>query len=320
MIRRLPLLAAVAVFLALGARGDEITLKDGSKINGTIVGFEANSFRVKTSYGFAVVRKDQIASIRVSDSAKTPPVPKKSSDDEGKSGVPARSPKIQNSVAANPGKPAGANPAPAPGAMAPAPRKVAAIPLAVSPSIPAATSPTPTAVHESSASLSGAPAAPAAPPPIRERVNGNIYVNETYGFTMFRPPDWDLIAGARTLLPGAITAMGTDDQTTYLLIGQDRAARSLEVQMNATASRLGDIMDNFRPLPETRVNISGSTAIERRFHGTVDQHDWSGVIVLIPRGPLVFTIFGMTYAETDLVQIQENVIARTISSIEFTKQ
>ncbi len=61
-------LAALAVLsLAAVARADEIKLKDGSKISGTIVGFEDNSFKVKTSYGFAVVQKDQVVSITVTD-------------------------------------------------------------------------------------------------------------------------------------------------------------------------------------------------------------------------------------------------------------
>src|SRR3984957_7333478 len=66
-------LAALALLqFAAPARADEIKLKDGSKINGTIVGFEDNSFKVKTSYGFAVVQKDQVVSITVTDSAKKP--------------------------------------------------------------------------------------------------------------------------------------------------------------------------------------------------------------------------------------------------------
>ena len=66
-------LAALALLLlAAFARADEIKLKDGSKITGTIVGFEDNSFKVKTSYGFAVVQKDQVVSITVTDPAKKP--------------------------------------------------------------------------------------------------------------------------------------------------------------------------------------------------------------------------------------------------------
>src|SRR5579864_3632095 len=48
------------------ARADEIRLKDGTKIIGTIVGFESDSFRVETSYGFALVQKDKVADISIS--------------------------------------------------------------------------------------------------------------------------------------------------------------------------------------------------------------------------------------------------------------
>jgi hypothetical protein len=51
----------------------------------------------------------------------------------------------------------------------------------------------------------------------------------------------------------------------------------------------------------------------------VDDKDWSGVVVYLPRDTHVYTIFGMTLADTDLVQIQENVIARAIASLQFTK-
>src|SRR5579864_3874709 len=51
-------------------RADEIRLKDGSKIIGTIVGFENDSFRVETSYGFALIRKDKVADINITPSKK----------------------------------------------------------------------------------------------------------------------------------------------------------------------------------------------------------------------------------------------------------
>ena len=51
------------LILAASVRADEILLKDGSKIVGTIVDFEDQSFKVQTSYGFATVRKDSIAQI-----------------------------------------------------------------------------------------------------------------------------------------------------------------------------------------------------------------------------------------------------------------
>src|ERR1700719_2185315 len=70
----LPVFALVIAFLVgTGtARGDEFHLKDGSKIVGTIVGFEDGAFRVQTSYGFASVRKDSIAEIVPSEKKAAP--------------------------------------------------------------------------------------------------------------------------------------------------------------------------------------------------------------------------------------------------------
>jgi len=153
---------------------------------------------------------------------------------------------------------------------------------------------------------------------MREEVSGNLYTNDTYGFRMYKPPTWKLIEGARTILPGSITALGTDDQNTYLLIGQEPSGKSLANDIAATEQRLHSLMDNFRPLGEKQVMISGVSATERQFRGSVDARDWSGIVVYIPHGARVYTIFGMTLADTDLVQIQENVISRAITSLQFT--
>jgi hypothetical protein len=302
MNRRVPL--AVGLFLLSTAllshalRADEIKLKDGSKIIGTIVGFEENSFKVRTSYGFAVVQKDQVVSIIVTDSSKKPAPTSDQGTADSSNGPASKPAKTGNTVGpdAAPVSSAKSNPAP-PAAN----RKVASAPQAAPAAQPAA------------------PPEPATPEPVREQVVGNTYTNETYGFQMYKPPAWKVIEGARTLMPGSITAMGTDDQTTYLLIGQQPAGKSLASDIDATEHRLRDILENFRPIDEKRLTISGVSAIERHFRGSVDQKDWSGVVVYLPRDTRVYTIFGMTLADTDLVQIQENVISRAISSLQFTK-
>jgi hypothetical protein len=314
---RFPFIAGVVFLVAVGVRADEIKLKDGTKISGTIVGFEENSFRVKTSYGFAVVQKDQVLSISISDSAKKPEAERKPEADKKpepaaeKSSAPAIPTKTE--TAAAPTKPVKSEPSIA----------APAAPTSVTDGKPAANGTPPVAANTAAPSPSapgaGAPQ-PAAPEPMREEVSGNTYTNDTYGFQMYKPPDWRVIDGARSLLPGAITAMGTGDQTTYLLIGQEPAGKSLATDMDATEKRLREIMDNFRPLGDKRISVSGSDGVERRFRGSVDQHDWSGIVAIVPHGTRVYTIFGMTYADTDLVQIQENVISRAISSLQFTKQ
>ena len=307
----LPVYAITSVMLLAprSLRADDLKLKDGSTISGTIVGYEANSFKVKTSYGYAVVQKDQVVSIGISAGAaasadkkpepaaeKTPPAgePKK------ESAVAATSPPLAGPVAK-----AAPPPAPVAKTVPPAPAVAKS-----APQVPA------TAVSAANT----LPPSPPAPAPIREAVNGNTYTNETYRFHMYKPPDWDVIATAPAVLPGAITAMGTGDDTTYLLIGQEPAGKSLATDMDTTERRLRDVMENFRALDEKQIMVSGAAATEHTFRGSVDQHDWSGVVVLVQRGAKLYTIFGMTRADNDLVQIQENVIARAISSLQFTEQ
>jgi hypothetical protein len=287
-------LLAGVLLLAPAALPDEIHLKDGSKIIGIIVGFEEDSFKVKTSYGYALVRRDEVVNVFVGDSPKKPAPEAKAAPEKKTAAEKAPAPV----VAATP-KPAPADP---PKAVPPVPETKQ--PAAVTPTSAAAPPPPPKPASDS----------------IREQVTGNQYTNETYGFRMYKPPDWQLIEGARNVLPGAIAAMGTSDQTTYLMIGQELAHGTFEENLLSVERRLREVMDNFRPLGDKRVTISGAQAVQRRFRGTVDNHDWSGVVVLLPRGDRLYTIFGMTYAETDLVQIQENVISRTISSLEFTRQ
>jgi hypothetical protein len=307
-------IALVAFFAAFFvARADELKLKDGSTVVGTIVGFEEHSFKVKTSYGFAEVQKDQVVSIVISPVAKKKELEKKPdpSADAAVATDPAPT-KVTKPAPAKPATPPANNSAGSPSSMAqPAPNSPNSSANAANKSAtnPAAPSP----------AVANSPAAPPAPEPMREEVNGNTYVNDTYDFRMYKPPDWELIEGARALLPGSITALGTADQTTYLLIGQQPVSKSVTNDMDATERRLQEIMENFQPLDEKHITISGLPAIERHFRGRVDQREWSGVVVCIPREARLYTIFGMTVADTDLVQIQENVIARAISSLEFTK-
>jgi hypothetical protein len=344
MRRALPFLAAVRLmFVLLGvmpgvvpAQGDELRLKDGSTILGTIVAFEQNSFKVQTSYGFALVQRDQVAEIYMGDSVRksaADKTPQPASAKPSATAVTAESAKTATAAAPLPANSPAPNNAESP--LPPPP----AVPMqnlqasAVAPAIPVISSSpnrsapiaAPVVVKAVARSLAvpalpiavRQPPKPAPPGPIREEVSGNVYRNDTFGFRMYKPPDWQVIPGARALLPGSITAMGTNDETTYLLIGQEPAGKSLAADIDATERRLSGIMDNFRANGEGHVLVSGIPAIERRFRGNVDQREWSGVVVCLPRDGQIFTIFGMTYAETDLVQIQENVLDRAIASIQF---
>jgi hypothetical protein len=311
------------------AQADELKLKDGTKIVGTIVGFEENSFKVKTNYGFAVVQKDQVLSISITDAAKKPDAEKKSEPSADKPAPPAPAVNSYKKYNTTPTTPPPATPAADPNS--PDPKASSSNTSSAASTAPATSKPATTTTPVNSAPAKAPPAAAAAQPPaapaalappesMRERVSGNLYANETYGFQMYKPPTWQLVEGARSVLPGAITALGTSDQTTYLLIGRQPIEKSFASDIDATDRHLRSTLDNFRALGEKKIVVSGEPAVEKRFRVSVDQHDWSGVAVFFQHDAHLYTIFGMTSADSDLVQIQENVISRAISSLQFAKQ
>lgn len=321
----LPFWLALASLFALApqARADEIRLKNGAKIVGTIVGYDDGVFKIETSYGYALIRKDSIAEI----------VPDKAPD---------TAPDTSGSAAASSPAPAAA-PAPAPKPIAPAPAPAAETKKPAKPSasppasekpapaaaseppakapVAAATSPAPATVPVAATppTLAPPPPAPAAPPPVVEEIRGNLYVNTTYSFEMYRPPDWELIENAQKDLPNAIAALGTSDETTLFIVGRDPAAAHDTIEAHAAAIErtLREVYDNYRPISSEHATVAGVPALESHFRGKADERDWSGTVVTFMRGEDVFTILAMTYADSDLIQIQENVIAKTIGSLKF---
>src|SRR6202047_1210558 len=197
------LAAVLLTGLAAHARADELKLKDGTKLVGTIVGFDDNSFKVKTNYGFAIVQKDQVVSISISDTAKKLESEKKSEPAATKSPSPAKPPSPVKPASTD--SPSIAATAPetkleAPPAIAKPPADHATkSPSSFIPTAPASVNPA-NAPNPANAKTSAPPPAPVEPPPppqpapLKEVVSGNTYTNETYGFHMYKPPDWQLIA------------------------------------------------------------------------------------------------------------------------------
>ena len=305
-----PAATCIAAILAIAgsARGDEFHLKDGSKIVGTIMSFEDGAFKVQTSYGFAFVRKDSIAEIVPSE--------KKAAPDSGQQSAALRP--TDFSTAAPSSRPVvSPMPRPIPKYASGAAKPGSASVTNVAPPLLAA---------KFSSLLLPALSEPLPPPlgslegkaqPMQELVRGNLYVNQTYGFQIYKPPTWQVIKDPQNELPNAIGALGTEDQSTLLVIGRDALKDSLEAQAAKRERTLREAYENYRPLDKKQITIAGLPAIEQRFSGNLGGHDWSVTVTTLARGQDVFTILGMTSADSDLIQIQENVILKTIASLQF---
>jgi len=315
------LAALVLAFSAMAqsARADEIQLKDGKKLYGVIVAYEDNMFKVKTDFGFVLVEKDKIAKIIPS----TPAGKSEPQSAAKKDAAPATAPSSETSPASTNAGAKSASPS-TPGKASP---KVTSV--AVKPELPAGAP----AGNVAAPAIKGSAAPPvnpiassSAPPPPkqpevpanREEIQGNLYTNYTHGFRMYKAPSWNLIEEARNALPNAIVAMGTSNESTLMVVGEEKTKEPLEKAAAAVESRLHDVYTGYQQLSQRKTVVSGLPAVEYKYRGTADDHAWSGRLVVVARGADIFTVLGMTYADTDLIQIQENVIARTIASLDFS--
>jgi hypothetical protein len=350
LTRALCLLALSA--LARPALADEIQLKDGKTFYGTIVGFDNKMFKIKTDYGFIYIAKDKIASITpnkdegqqsatanaaansgasanagaganggTSSPANSSPVATKSLSPAPRPAQPEAQPMRATTVQPT------AEPAVETIAEPPAPR-ISSAP--VRPQLPANTpktraiAPSIKSVPEGAAAALATPAgaAPLTPatsetPVIPEEVQGNTYTNHIYGFKMYKAPSWQLIDDA-TELPNAIVALGTQNESTLLVVGREKTKQPLDSAANTVEKRLADVYTDYQKTSQRKTTVGGLPAVEYRYRGKADEHDWSGTLVVIARGSDIFTALGMTFADNDLIQIQENVIAKTIASLDFS--
>jgi hypothetical protein len=328
-------LAVAFCAAALPARADEIRLKSGRKLYGVIVGYEDDMFKVKTDDGYELVKKDKIESIIPSTpagkTATTAP-----SKPEGGAPTPGTPSQPQTGPAAAPGSDAATvatNASTKTVSPSPAGKADKAVPkvtnVAVKPEVPAkstagnvaapAINGSPAATANGLAASAAAPAPPKEPevPTDREEIQGNVYTNYTHGFRMYKAPSWSLIEEARGALPNAIVAMGTSNESTLMVVGEEKTKDSLDVAAPAVEKRLHEVYANYQRVSERKTVVGGMPAIEYKYRGKADEHDWSGKLVVVARGKDMFTLLAMTYADSDLIQIQENVIARAIGSLDF---
>jgi small nuclear ribonucleoprotein (snRNP)-like protein len=321
----------LTIFLAaLPAIADEIQLKDGKSFSGTIIAFDNNMFKVKTDFGYILIEKSKIASIipGSADSTKT--------DAKAATKKPIRG-EASKQDSASAASDATQSASSAANTVAPGNSAATTVPVVektpiftnttVRPELPASTTTKAVAPSikaappaASSINLSASTATLARPQPdvtVPEEVVGTAYTNHAYGFRMYKAPSWQLIDDA-TALPNAIVAMGTLNQSTLLVVGREKTRQNLDAAATTVEKRLREVYGNYRQTSHQKLNVGGLPAVEYRYRGTADGHEWSGTLAVMARNTDIFTVLGMTYADTDLIQIQENVIAKAIASLDFS--
>lgn len=286
------------------AAAEELTLKNGQKIIGTIVGYEDEMFRVETEFGFALIRKDKVAAINfaaagskeaaqkrgerknVPSAEKQPAIHRERTADEG-SLDPARTP--QAALTAD-------NPKP--------PKKTDALDALSGPPSAADTAPP-----------VSRPLDEPLPPQLQERVEGNNYLNDTFHFAMFKPPGWKIHEGVHRETGSAIVAMGPEDEQTLLIVDRQVWSGTPNLQSDEVEAKLRQTYQDFQKFSESSTQVDRHPAIRRVFKGLMEGVEWHGVSVHVARGNMVFGIIGLTSAET--FQFQQAIFNKIINSFRF---
>lgn len=277
----LPLAIAMAT---APAAAEELLLKNGQKIAGTIVGYENDMFRVETEFGFALIRKDKVETVNFSSGAKTDA---------------SKRTKFTPAAAEGPSRPTAAPPASTQAvAASPVPDPARAAPPKPPPPPPPSR-----------------PVDEPLPAKLDEHVDGTTYVNDSFHFAMFKPPGWKLYEEVPKETGSALMAIGAEDEQTLLFVDRQVWSGTPDFKNDSAETKLRSTYQEYHKLLESPAQLDGRPAIRRVFRGVIDGVEWHGLSVHVARGNAVFGIIGLTSAET--YQFQQALFNKIINSFHF---
>ena len=290
---RWPLILALVVFYVLPAAADELSLKDGRKISGTIVGFENGMFRLETEFGFVLVRRDKVVSIKVSEGG-TKETPQNAEARRSATGAADNATGSGNtSRSGNAGPASDGRDSPA------ASGQITSSPPSKAPQV----SPVSRLLDEP------------LPAHMVEHEEGNNYFNDTFHFVMFKPPDWKIYNDLPRGKVSALVALSSEDEQTVLFVDRQVWSGTPDLNNDIVEANLRTIYQDYKKLAESETQIDGRPAIRRDFSGLIDGVEWHGVAVRVVQGSTVYGIVGMTSAES--FQFQQAVFNKIVKSFHF---
>ena len=276
-------------------QGKRIVLKSGKILTGSIVDYDEHMFRVETDFGFALIRKDRVASISFEESETPAPSVQKDEPEPEKEGT-AEAATVAVSLETT--RAEGGN------SQDLVPEQSGDV--------------------EVIAALEGAVAEeeePIAPPErvepgeMVERIEGNRYINETFRFAMYKPPNWVLFEDVRRASATSVIAMGTVDERTLLFVEREPFGAEPENQGGIEA-KLRHTYREYQVLREEDVVVDGRAGVRRTFSGVLDGIDWHGMAVHLSDDYGDFGIIGLTSAET--FQFKQAVFNKIVRTFRFT--
>lgn len=150
---------------------------------------------------------------------------------------------------------------------------------------------------------------------IQEHVEGTTYVNDSFGFAIFKPPTWKILENTTRNIPSAVAALGTADEATLFLVGSVLFDGSPQAYATVLDSSLRRLYSEYEPGPEEQAVVAGRPTIRRQFRGVAGGRDWHGVVVNLADGSAHYGIIGVTSEE--IYGFKESVIGKMLASLRF---
>src|SRR5260370_31738899 len=118
---------------------------------------------------------------------------------------------------------------------------------------------------------------------------------------MSKAPSWDLLEEGRKALPNAIGAMGTSNESTLMVVGQEKTKEPLDTAATTVEQRLREIYSSYQQISRRKTIVGGLPAVEIQYRGLADDHIWSGTLAVVARRSDNFTSPGLTFAAPHLI-------------------
>jgi hypothetical protein len=150
---------------------------------------------------------------------------------------------------------------------------------------------------------------------MEEHVDGITYFNDSFGFQMYKPPNWKPLTETAATIPSAVVVLGTEDEATMMIVGTVLFDGPPSAYAAVLASSLKKVYSDFEMQPEEPVEVAGRPAIRRAFSGSAAGRAWHGMVVNLAEGQVHYGMIGMTSEENFL--FKSTVLGKIVASFQL---
>ena len=154
---------------------------------------------------------------------------------------------------------------------------------------------------------------------VEDHVDGITYFNDSFGFQMYKPPNWKPLPEAAATIPSAVVVLGTEDEATVMIVGTVLFDGPPSAYAAVLGASLKKVYSDFEMQPEEQVEVAGRPAIRQAFSGSAAGRAWHGMVVNLADNRAGnrahYGLIGMTSEEN--FQFKSTVLGKIVASFQL---